>query len=361
MKKAPQQPHYFIPQPLDNKRLAHLCGPLDENLRQISAALDVTIFRRGDKFIASGSNAEQAVAILNSFYGKAAQPVSLEDIQLALVEQRSGARHSIAVAAAPAGIALGVSEPETIESPVLKTRKHDLRGRTPHQSQYLNAILEHDITFGVGPAGTGKTYLAVACAVDALERDAVQRIVLTRPAVEAGERLGFLPGDLAQKVDPYLRPLYDALYDLLGFDRTQKMFEKQAIEIAPLAYMRGRTLNHAFVILDEAQNTTPEQMKMFLTRIGFGSKAVVTGDVTQIDLHHGQKSGLVDALQVLPEVRGIAFTRFTSSDVVRHPLVGRIVDAYETASATGTAHLVAHPPHLSQGLTQSAKPRHAKK
>jgi phosphate starvation-inducible PhoH-like protein len=215
--------------------------------------------------------------------------------------------------------------------PALKTRRTDLRGRTPHQSQYIKSILEHDVTFGVGPAGTGKTYLAVACAVDALERDAVQRIVLTRPAVEAGERLGFLPGDLAQKVDPYLRPLYDALYDLMGFERTQKMFEKQAIEIAPLAYMRGRTLNHAFIILDEAQNTTPEQMKMFLTRIGFGSKAVVTGDVTQIDLQRTQKSGLVDAVKILENVRGIAFTHFTSADVVRHPLVARIVDAYEAA------------------------------
>jgi phosphate starvation-inducible PhoH-like protein len=218
-----------------------------------------------------------------------------------------------------------------INSPVLKTRRADLRGRTPHQIRYLRNILEHDISFGVGPAGTGKTYLAVACAVDALERDAVKRIILTRPAVEAGERLGFLPGDLSQKVDPYLRPLYDALYDLLGFDRTQKMFEKQVIEIAPLAYMRGRTLNHAFVILDEAQNTTVEQMKMFLTRIGFGSKAVVTGDVTQVDLHKSQKSGLVDAMQVLKDVRGIAFSHFNSEDVVRHPLVARIVDAYETA------------------------------
>ncbi|MGH8809730.1 MAG: PhoH family protein, partial [Noviherbaspirillum sp.] len=192
--------------------------------------------------------------------------------------------------------------------PALKTRRSDLRGRTPHQNQYLKAILEHDVTFGVGPAGTGKTYLAVACAVDALERDTIKRIVLTRPAVEAGERLGFLPGDLAQKVDPYLRPLYDALYDLLGFDRTQKMFEKQVIEIAPLAYMRGRTLNHAFIILDEAQNTTAEQMKMFLTRIGFGSKAVVTGDITQIDLQRTQRSGLVDAAHILKDVRGIAFT-----------------------------------------------------
>jgi len=225
-------------------------------------------------------------------------------------------------------------EDEAFEEPVLKTRRSDLRGRTPHQTKYIRSILEHDVTFGIGPAGTGKTYLAVACAVDALERDAIKRIVLTRPAVEAGERLGFLPGDLAQKVDPYLRPLYDALYDLLGFDRTQKMFERQAIEIAPLAYMRGRTLNHAFIILDEAQNTTPEQMKMFLTRIGFGSKAVVTGDVTQIDLQQSQRSGLVDAAKILHSVRGIAFTHFTSADVVRHPLVARIVDAYEAAGPT---------------------------
>jgi len=223
-------------------------------------------------------------------------------------------------------------EVSVTDAPVLKTRRHDLRGRTPHQIQYIKSIMEHDITFGVGPAGTGKTYLAVACAVDALERDAVKRIVLTRPAVEAGERLGFLPGDLSQKIDPYLRPLYDALYDLLGFDRTQKMFEKQAIEIAPLAYMRGRTLNHAFVILDEAQNTTPEQMKMFLTRIGFGSKAVITGDITQIDLQQNQRSGLVEAIDVLKDVRGLAFTRFSSADVVRHPLVARIVDAYDEAN-----------------------------
>jgi phosphate starvation-inducible PhoH-like protein len=353
LKKTSNQPHYFIPQPLDNKRLAHLCGPLDENLRQISSALDVTIFRRGEKFIASGSNAERAVAILDRFYARADKPVAVEEIQLALVEHRAGNRVDAELDATDGTV--DATDQSDLESPVLKTRKHDLRGRTPHQSQYLHAILEHDITFGVGPAGTGKTYLAVACAVDALERDAVQRIVLTRPAVEAGERLGFLPGDLAQKVDPYLRPLYDALYDLLGFDRTQKLFEKQAIEIAPLAYM--------FIILDEAQNTTPEQMKMFLTRIGFGSKAVVTGDVTQIDLHHGQKSGLIDALNVLHDVRGIAFSRFTSSDVVRHPMVARIVDAYEAAAPNGTAHLTSSNAvkRLSQGLTQSAKPRYAKK
>ncbi|WEF31163.1 PhoH family protein [Pseudoduganella chitinolytica] len=324
--KTPVQPHYFTPEPLDNTRLANLCGPLDENLRQISAALDVTIFRRGEKFIVSGTNAERAVQILEKFYAVADKAVPVEEVQLGLVEQRT----SQAPVDGDDEEEPPFNDPE-ISSPVLKTRRSDLRGRTPHQIRYLRNILEHDISFGIGPAGTGKTYLAVACAVDALERDAVKRIILTRPAVEAGERLGFLPGDLAQKVDPYLRPLYDALYDLLGFDRTMKMFEKQVIEIAPLAYMRGRTLNHAFVILDEAQNTTVEQMKMFLTRIGFGSKAVVTGDVTQVDLAKHQKSGLVDAVQVLRDVRGIAFSQFSSEDVVRHPLVARIVDAYDTA------------------------------
>jgi len=327
--KIPAQVQHFSPEPVDNRRLAHLCGPMDENLRQISAALDVTIFRRGEKFVISGQNAPRAVALLEQFYEQADKAISVEDIQLALVEQRAVQQDTKAHVAD--------ADDEAIDVPVLKTRRSDLRGRTPHQTQYLKAILEHDVTFGVGPAGTGKTYLAVACAVDALERDAIKRIVLTRPAVEAGERLGFLPGDLAQKVDPYLRPLYDALYDLLGFDRTQKMFEKQVIEIAPLAYMRGRTLNHAFIILDEAQNTTPEQMKMFLTRIGFGSKAVVTGDITQIDLQRTQKSGLVEAIQVLKNVRGIAFTHFTSADVVRHPLVARIVDAYEAAGSARSA------------------------
>ena len=328
--KAPIQPHYFIPEPLDNTRLAHLCGPLDENLRQISAALDVTIFRRGEKFIVGGSNAERAVEILDQFYAIANKVVPLEEVQLALVEQRAGlsaaSEHHVN---APASTFV---EPD-IASPVLKTRRSDLRGRTPHQIAYLRDILEHDISFGVGPAGTGKTYLAVACAVDALERDAVKRIILTRPAVEAGERLGFLPGDLTQKVDPYLRPLYDALYDLMGFDKVQKAFERQQIEIAPLAFMRGRTLNHAFVILDEAQNTTPEQMKMFLTRIGFGAKAVVTGDLTQVDLARGQRSGLKEARAVLAGVRGIAFTEFNKEDVVRHPLVARIVEAYDLEAA----------------------------
>jgi phosphate starvation-inducible PhoH-like protein len=341
--QTPTQPSYFVPEPLDNTRLAHLCGPLDENLRQISAALDVTIFRRGERFIVSGSNAERAVELLERFYAVADKVVPIEEVQLALVEQRAGLKPTIAEPAAaikePGTAAAaeeggdGAGEDNDLVSPTLKTRRSDLRGRTPHQIQYLKAVLEHDISFGIGPAGTGKTYLAVACAVDALERDAVKRIILTRPAVEAGERLGFLPGDFAQKVDPYLRPLYDALYDLLGFDRTQKLFEKQVIEIAPLAFMRGRTLNHAFVILDEAQNTTVEQMKMFLTRIGFGSKAVITGDVTQVDLHKTQRSGLVDAMHVLKDVRGIAFSQFSSADVVRHPLVGRIVDAYDKAAS----------------------------
>jgi phosphate starvation-inducible PhoH-like protein len=358
MAKTPVPVSHFIPQPLDNTRLAHLCGPLDENLRQISAALDVTIFRRGEKFIISGHNAERALALLEQFYLLAKKPVSVDEVQLALVEQTAHQNQKMPTLAALEESAEEINAGE-LESPVLKTRRSDLRGRTPHQTQYLRAVVEHDITFGIGPAGTGKTYLAVACAVDALERDAVKRIILTRPAVEAGERLGFLPGDLAQKVDPYLRPLYDALYDLLGFDRTQKMFEKQAIEIAPLAYMRGRTLNHAFIILDEAQNTTPEQMKMFLTRIGFGSKAVVTGDVTQVDLQRGQKSGLIDACQVLKDVRGIAFTQFTSADVVRHPLVGRIVDAYETANAGTTAQSAAL--GLLKNTTQFSSVHHGRK
>ena len=299
-------------------RLANLCGPLDENLRQIESALDVTLTRRGSKILVRGPNAVRGVDALEKIAARADSALSVDDVQLALVEI---ARVNPAVGLAPA--------PQDPDAPILRTRRSDLQGRTPNQRAYLKNILAHDITFGVGPAGTGKTYLAVACAVDALERDAVKRIVLTRPAVEAGERLGFLPGDLAQKVDPYLRPLYDALYDLLGFDRTAKLFEKQAIEIAPLAYMRGRTLNHAFIILDEAQNTTPEQMKMFLTRIGFGSKAVVTGDVTQVDLPRGHKSGLVEAHLVLRHVRGIASTQFTSADVVRHPRVARLVDADE--------------------------------
>jgi phosphate starvation-inducible PhoH-like protein len=300
--------------PVDNQRLANLCGALDENLRQIETALDVSIARRGERFAVTGKPVQARIAaqVLQSFYERAKNELSLEDVQLGLIE------------------AVGPRNAPTAEAgPALVTRRPDLHGRTPRQVQYLQNILSHDLTFSIGPAGTGKTYLAVACGVDAIEREAVKRIVLVRPAVEAGERLGFLPGDMAAKVDPYLRPLYDALYDLMGFDKVAKLFERSAIEIAPLAFMRGRTLNHSFVILDEAQNTTPEQMKMFLTRIGFGSKAVVTGDVTQIDLPRGQKSGLVEAREVLKKVRGIAFTHFESEDVVRHPLVQRIVNAYQ--------------------------------
>ncbi len=304
--------HTFSPP--NNTRLAHLCGPTDEHLRTIEAALQVSIAHRHEQFKVDGpkAKAQKAVEVLQALYEMAARPIPAEKVQLMLAGDAS-------LEETPDG------------SLVLHTRRADLRARTPNQSVYLDNIAHHDITFGIGPAGTGKTYLAVACAVDALERSAVQRIVLTRPAVEAGEKLGFLPGDLTQKVDPYLRPLYDALYDLMGFERVTKAFERNALEIAPLAFMRGRTLNNAFVILDEAQNTTPEQMKMFLTRIGFGSKCVVTGDVSQIDLPKGQLSGLIEAERILKRVKGIAHTRFTSADVVRHPLVARIVDAYDAA------------------------------
>jgi phosphate starvation-inducible PhoH-like protein len=313
--------HAFIPP--DNTRLSHLCGAVDEHLRAIEAALGVSISRRNESFRIEGAKAaaERAVLLLQRLYDRAAKPIAPQSFQLALAD-----------AARPDGVDARATEDEP--QIVLNTRRADLTGRTPNQIRYLQNVLAHDITFGIGPAGTGKTFLAVACAVDALERGSVQRIVLTRPAVEAGERLGFLPGDLTQKVDPYLRPLYDALYDLMGFDRVTKAFERATLEIAPLAFMRGRTLNHAFVILDEAQNTTSEQMKMFLTRIGFGSKCVVTGDVSQIDLPKGTTSGLIEAERVLRRVKGIAMTRFTSADVVRHPLVARIVEAYDAARPT---------------------------
>ncbi len=325
--------HAFIP--LDNTRLSHLCGSLDEHLRHIEAAFDVSISRRNESFRIEGAkaNAERAVALLQALYDRAGKPISDESFQLALVEaladaKRNGRRSSVSANEEDTG-QVPVERSDREEALVLRTRRADLAGRTHNQHIYLQNIQSHDITFGIGPAGTGKTFLAVACAVDALERSSVQRIILTRPAVEAGERLGFLPGDLAQKVDPYLRPLYDALYDLMGLEKVGKAFEKGLIEIAPLAFMRGRTLNHAFVILDEAQNTTREQMKMFLTRIGFGSKCVVTGDVSQIDLPRGTDSGLIDAERVLRRVNGIAMTRFTAADVVRHPLVARIVEAYD--------------------------------
>ena len=314
-------------EPPDNTRLAHLCGSVDEHLRRIEQALGVQVSRRNEFFRVEGPKpqGEAAMALLQALYRQATKPISAEQVQLALVQPP---------AAVPATDADGGSSGGEI---TLRTRRADLTGRTPNQLTYLRNILAHDITLGIGPAGTGKTFLAVACAVDALERSAVQRVVLTRPAVEAGERLGFLPGDLAQKVDPYLRPLYDALDDLMGADKVARAFEKGLLEVAPLAFMRGRTLNHAFVILDEAQNTTPEQMKMFLTRLGFGSKAVINGDVSQIDLPRGTESGLIDAERVLRRVRGVATTHFTAADVVRHPLVARIVEAYDAARLAGRA------------------------
>jgi phosphate starvation-inducible PhoH-like protein len=301
--------HTFSPP--DNDRMANLCGPMDTHLRTIEAALQVKVAHRFEQFRIEGpkARAEQAMTLVQALYEIAQRSIPPETVQLMLSGDMNMADDS--------------------QAPSVHTRRGELQARTANQALYLKQILTYDITLGIGPAGTGKTYLAVACAVDALERSAVQRIVLTRPAVEAGEKLGFLPGDLGQKVDPYLRPLYDALYDLMGAEKVQKAFERQQIEIAPLAFMRGRTLNHAFVILDEGQNTTPEQMKMFLTRIGFGSKAVITGDVSQIDLPKTQTSGLVDAERILRRVTGIAMTHLTSADVVRHPLVARIIDAYD--------------------------------
>ncbi|MFC5522873.1 PhoH family protein [Polaromonas jejuensis] len=324
--------------PPNNTRMDHLCGPMDSNIRTIEAALQVTIAHRFEQFKIDGPKvrAQQALEVLQALYEIAQRPIEPETVQLMLASDT-------ALSTTPDG---GMA---------LSTRRADLRARTTNQGTYLENIATHDITFGIGPAGTGKTYLAVACAVDALERSTVQRIVLTRPAVEAGERLGFLPGDLSQKVDPYLRPLYDALYELMGFERVQKAFERQQIEIAPLAFMRGRTLNHAFVILDEAQNTTPEQMKMFLTRIGFGAKAVITGDVSQIDLPRTQLSGLIDAERVLKRVKGIAITRLTSADVVRHPLVARIVDAYDKQRSPDLAAV-----ETIESIAPSARPSRAR-
>lgn len=314
-------------EPPNNERLAWMCGPLDGHLRSVEDRLGVLISRRGATLKVSGPAraARQALQLMVGLYERSQAPVSPEALGLELAGLTSAKRSTPHTPARPA--------PASSAPVVLHTRRQGLCGRTPNQVRYLQQILSCDITFGVGPAGTGKTYLAVACAVDAMERQEVQRIILTRPAVEAGERLGFLPGDLAQKVDPYLRPLYDALYDLMGLDRVHKAFERGQLEIAPLAFMRGRTLNHAFVILDEAQNTTREQMKMFLTRIGTGSRCVVTGDLSQVDLPAAVPSGLADAVQVLRHVRGLSFTHFTSADVVRHPLVARIVDAYDEAQA----------------------------
>ena len=313
-------------EPIDNVTLAAVCGAMDGNIRRVESAFAVSIKRRIGLLRIEGEAtlAQAAKRVIERFRYIAVQgkrDLSDEDIELTLAELK-----------VPTSVHGG--EPDApIATIALKVKRSDLAARTHMQATYLQNIQSHDITFGIGPAGTGKTYLAVACAVDAFERDLIKRIVLVRPAVEAGERLGFLPGDLIQKVDPYLRPLYDALFELMGMEKTTKLMERGSIEVAPLAFMRGRTLNGAFIILDEAQNTTPEQMKMFLTRIGFGTKTVVTGDPTQNDLHKNQKSGLHDAQHVLHGVPGIAFTRFTAVDVVRHPLVQKIVQAYERQTA----------------------------
>ncbi len=305
--------------PEDNHRLANLCGQLDQNLRQIERRLGLEINNRGNHFRLIGEpEATHACSeVLQGLYATSENEVLTPEL-VHLYLQESGIEELLRDDVA-----------KDVPDVVIKTKRGMVRARGPNQKEYLHRIVTHDINFGVGPAGTGKTYLAVACAVEALERDQVRRVLLVRPAVEAGEKLGFLPGDLSDKIDPYLRPLYDALYEMLGFERVAKLIERNVIEVAPLAYMRGRTLNDSFIILDEAQNTTPEQMKMFLTRIGFGSTAVITGDVTQVDLPRGQRSGLREASEVLADVDGISFTFFNSRDVVRHPLVLRIVNAYE--------------------------------
>ena len=313
-------------EPADNARLANLCGNLDEHLRQVEQRLGVQIHNRGAQFQVSGDAGpvKAGAEVLDQLYAATAkETLTPEKVHLRL--QSSGLRDLLG----------GQREEADEEEVVIRTRRGVVRGRGPRQKQYLRNILRSDLNFGVGPAGTGKTYLAVCAAVQALERDEVRRLLLVRPAVEAGERLGFLPGDLAQKIDPYLRPLYDALYEMLGFEKVARLIERNVIEVAPLAYMRGRTLNEAFIILDEAQNTTNEQMKMFLTRIGFGSTAVVTGDVTQIDLPKHVQSGLRHALKVLDGVDGVSVTYFSSEDVVRHPLVQRIVEAYDAFEARG--------------------------
>jgi len=307
-------------QPADNDRLANFCGQFDANLRQIEARLKVEIANRGHQFRVTGhdESVKAACAVMQNLFANTDKEIlTAEAIHLAMQDATIDA-------------ALAPPEQEDAQPPIaIKTKRGLIKGRGPNQQSYLQKILSHDVNFGVGPAGTGKTYLAVACAIEALQNEKVSKIILVRPAVEAGEKLGFLPGDMAQKVDPYLRPLYDALYEMLGFERVEKMIDKGVIEVAPLAFMRGRTLNDAFIILDEAQNTTIDQIKMFLTRLGFGSTAVVTGDVTQIDLPSEKMSGLRHVLKVLKDVDGISFTFFGVRDVVRHPLVQRIVSAYE--------------------------------
>ncbi|MBQ0686982.1 PhoH family protein [Providencia sp. 504mA] len=311
-------------EPADNQRLMSLCGPFDDNIKQLERRLAIEINRRDNRFKISGKplNVQAASKILRQLYVDTSPvrgvipDIDPENIHLAILDSRVLEQSADSV-------------PDYGKAVNIKTKRGVIKPRTPNQAQYIANILDHDITFGIGPAGTGKTYLAVAAAVDALERQEVRRILLTRPAVEAGEKLGFLPGDLSQKVDPYLRPLYDALFEMLGFEKVEKLIERNVIEVAPLAYMRGRTLNDAFIILDESQNTTIEQMKMFLTRIGFNSKAVVTGDITQVDLPRGSKSGLRHAIEVLSGVDDLSFNFFHSEDVVRHPVVAKVVMAYE--------------------------------
>ena len=314
---APLEHHRFILEPFEARRFANLCGQFDEHLRLIEQRLGLEIRNRGNQFelVGDTQRSHTAERLLRRLYRETHTGTELTPEMVHLFLQESGLED--------------IALPGQTPSVTLKTRKVHITPRGANQQRYVKAILDNDINFGIGPAGTGKTYLAVACAVDALEREQVRRILLVRPAVEAGEKLGFLPGDLAQKIDPYLRPLYDALYEMLGFEQVAKLIEKQVIEIAPLAYMRGRTLNNSFIILDESQNTTLEQMKMFLTRIGFGSTAVITGDVTQVDLPRGTKSGLAHVVEVLRDVPGISFTHFKAKDVVRHPLVQRIVEAYD--------------------------------
>ncbi|WXL25047.1 PhoH family protein [Ectopseudomonas mendocina] len=313
---APIEPRRFILEPFEARRFANLCGQFDEHLRLIEQRIGIEIRNRGNQFelVGAAEKTNSAEQLLRRLY-REAQNAELSPEMVHLFLQESGVEELV--------------NPTTDLNIALRTRKGMIRPRGANQQRYVKSILDHDINFGIGPAGTGKTYLAVACAVDALEREQIRRILLVRPAVEAGEKLGFLPGDLSQKIDPYLRPLYDALYEMLGFEQVAKLIEKQVIEVAPLAYMRGRTLNNSFIILDESQNTTMEQMKMFLTRIGFGSTAVITGDITQVDLPRGTKSGLTHVIEVLRDVPGISFTHFKPKDVVRHPLVQRIVEAYD--------------------------------
>ncbi|HLA73195.1 MAG TPA: PhoH family protein, partial [Steroidobacteraceae bacterium] len=313
---APVEPaREFDLVPPDNARLSNLCGPLDENLKLIEDRMSVSVKRRGASFRVAGQRAHAAEDLLRDlFEATGKEEISLERVHLALRDSRDMP---------------GALLDEPVAGDAVRVARGTIRARGRNQRDYIAHIRTKDLSFGIGPAGTGKTYLAVACAVEALQADKIRRIILVRPAVEAGERLGFLPGDLSQKIDPYLRPMYDALYEMLGFDRVARFIERNVIEVAPLAFMRGRSLNDSFIILDEAQNTTPEQMKMFLTRIGFGSRAVVTGDVTQTDLPAGKMSGLKHVVKILHETDGVAFTFFEAADVVRHPLVQRIVKAYE--------------------------------